>query len=137
MLPLEDAYSGVAAVWARLKLTRQRNRVVRARAAGAGNTGAIFTGDGRRVSGGRWSEKGGEEATDMGSGMGVLGRWRQTQEEKLRQVDARMARQERWGLRPAVGVGVGGGGMSSMRSFEDVRRDELRRAKEEKGADRL
>ena len=131
VLPLEDAYGGVAAFWARLKLTRQRNREVRARTASSG--GAILTGDGRGSGWGTWSEKGDQEGSDNGGeGRGMLGRWRERQEEKLRQVDARRAREERWGLRAPTAVG-GMVGSSSVRSFENVRRDELRRAKEEKG----
>ena len=128
ILPVEHVYSGVAAVWARLKLTRQRNRELRARAA-SGPAGPMLTGDGRG-SGSRWSEKEDEGLEAGRELLGMLGRWRQRQEEKLREVDARRAREERWGLRPGP-CGVGGAG---ARSFEDVRRDELRKAREEKGA---
>lgn len=129
--PLEDAYAGVAAAWARMKLTRQRNRDLRARAMPLGT--AILTGDGRG-SGARRSEKQAEEGAaedggdGNGQGTGCLGRWRERQEEKLQAGWARRKREERFGLDDRRGSGAVEA--CGVRYLEDVRRDELRRVKE-------
>ena len=97
--PLDDTYRGIAAIWARLKLTRHRNRDVRKRTT-SGSSYVVSS----PVRGGI-AEKDYEHppdasvssATLIDEHSSYLGKWRFEQERNLQEAKQRQLRENRWG----------------------------------------